>query len=62
MNGTGDAPRNCFSEQSRENYDHIFRSITTDDWRRVLKRAKASRNQVAEEIRRRAAKKFSANP
>lgn len=57
MNGKGDAPRNCFSEQYRENYDHIFRSITTDDWRRALKRAKASRNQFADEIRRRAAAK-----
>lgn len=55
MNGKGDAPRNCFSEQYRESYDRIFRSITSDDWRRALKRAKASRNQVAEEIRRRAA-------
>jgi hypothetical protein len=25
MNGKGDAPRNCFSEQYRENYDSIFR-------------------------------------
>ena len=24
-NGKGDSPRNCFSHQFRENYDHIFR-------------------------------------
>lgn len=57
MNGKGDAPRNCFSEQYRENYDRIFRTISSDDWRRELKRAKAARNQVADQIRRRAAKK-----
>lgn len=57
MNGKGDAPRNCFSEQYRTNYDRIFRTISSDDWRRELKRAKAARNQVADQIRRRAAKK-----
>jgi hypothetical protein len=25
MNGKGDSPRNCFSEQFRSNFDHIFR-------------------------------------
>lgn len=25
MNGKGDSPRNCFSKQYRDNYDHIFR-------------------------------------
>lgn len=25
MNGKGDSPRNCFSEQYRENFDRIFR-------------------------------------
>jgi hypothetical protein len=55
MNGKGDAPRNCFSEQYRDNYDRIFRTITSEDWRRALDRAKRSRNQVADEIRRRAA-------
>ena len=25
MNGKGDAPRNCFSETYRQNYDDIFR-------------------------------------
>jgi hypothetical protein len=24
MNGKGDAPRNCFSQQYRDNYDRIF--------------------------------------
>ena len=26
MNGKGDAPRNCFSKQFKDNYDAIFRS------------------------------------
>ena len=26
MNGKGDAPRNCFSKQYKDNYDAIFRS------------------------------------
>lgn len=25
MNGKGSSPRNCFSQQFRENHDHIFR-------------------------------------
>ena len=25
MNGKGDSPRNCFSEDFRSNYDQIFR-------------------------------------
>lgn len=25
MNGKGDSPRNCFSEQYRSNYDRIFK-------------------------------------
>lgn len=28
MNGKGDSPRNCFSEEYRENYDAIFRKGT----------------------------------
>lgn len=28
--GKGDAPRNCFSETYRENYDNIFRKKNTD--------------------------------
>ncbi len=56
MNGKGDAPRNCFSEQYRDNYDRIFRTITSEDWRRALDRAKRSRNQVREQIRAKAAK------
>lgn len=28
MNGKGDSPRNCFSEEYRENYDRIFRKGT----------------------------------
>lgn len=30
MNGKGDAPRNCFSETYRENYDNIFRKKLLD--------------------------------
>jgi hypothetical protein len=30
MNGKGDAPRNCFSETYRENYDNIFRKKVLD--------------------------------
>jgi len=30
MNGKGDAPRNCFSETYRENYDTIFRKKSLD--------------------------------
>lgn len=30
MNGKGDAPRNCFSEAFRANYDQIFRKKTLD--------------------------------
>ena len=30
MNGKGDAPRNCFSDTYRENYDTIFRKKTLD--------------------------------
>jgi len=30
MNGKGDAPRNCFSESYRSNYDAIFRKKTLD--------------------------------
>jgi len=29
-NGKGDAPRNCFSETYRENYDNIFRKKPLD--------------------------------
>jgi len=66
MNGKGDSPRSCFSEQYRDNYDHIFRTkkydavfqtITAPDWKRALERAKATRNQVAEQIRAKAAKR-----
>lgn len=66
MNGKGDAPRSCFSDQYRNNYDHIFRTkkydavfqtITGSDWKRSLERAKASRNQVADQIRAKAGKR-----
>ena len=30
MNGKGDAPRNCFSESYRSNYDQIFRKKSLD--------------------------------
>lgn len=30
MNGKGDAPRNCFTETYRENYDNIFRKKPLD--------------------------------
>lgn len=28
MNGKGDTPRNCYTDQYRENYDRIFRGVT----------------------------------
>lgn len=31
QNGKGDAPRNCFSESYKENYDRIFRK-TGREW------------------------------
>ncbi len=37
MNGKGDAPRNCFSETYRENYDAIFRKKTLDGDDRINK-------------------------
>lgn len=51
MNGKGDSPRSCFSEQYRDNYDRIFRTITSADWRRSIKRARAQRNKLSEKIR-----------
>ena len=37
MNGKGDAPRNCFSESYRSNYDAIFRKKTLDGNKKVNK-------------------------
>ena len=31
QNGKGDAPRNCFSQQYRDNYDNIFRKDKKED-------------------------------
>lgn len=57
MNGKGDSPRSCFSEQYRENYDRIFRTISGEDWKRALERAKRSRNEIREQIRAKAVAK-----
>jgi hypothetical protein len=37
MNGKGSSPRNCFSPQFKENYDHIFRkgTMTKQEYRIV---------------------------
>lgn len=46
MNGKGDSPRNCFSEQFRANYDQIFRrkpQLPADD--EVVRAVTASRQQ-----------------
>ena len=37
MNGKGDAPRNCFSETYRENYDEIFRKKVLDGEKKTTK-------------------------
>jgi hypothetical protein len=49
-NGKGDSPRNCFSEHYRENYDHIFNTITGEDWRREIQRGRNTKNKVKELI------------
>lgn len=38
MNGKGDAPRNCFSETYRENYDTIFRKKPLDGTQKPSKK------------------------
>ena len=57
MNGKGDSPRSCFSQDYRDNYDRIFRTITSADWRRSIKRARTQRNQISDKIRETIAKK-----
>ena len=37
MNGKGDAPRNCFTETYRENYDAIFRKKSLDGEKKTNK-------------------------
>jgi len=37
MNGKGDAPRNCFSETYRDNYDNIFRKKLLDGEKKTNK-------------------------
>jgi hypothetical protein len=37
MNGKGDAPRNCFTETYRENYDQIFRKKSLDGSKKTNK-------------------------
>ena len=37
MNGKGDAPRNCFTETYRENYEAIFRKKTLDGVKKTNK-------------------------
>jgi len=49
-NGKGDSPRNCFSQHYRENYDHIFNTITGEDWRREIQRGRQTKNKVKELI------------
>jgi DNA-binding transcriptional regulator GbsR (MarR family) len=50
-NGKGDSPRNCFSQHYRENYDHIFNTITGEDWRREIQRGRQTKNKIKERIR-----------
>ena len=50
-NGKGDSPRNCFSQHYRDNYDHIFNTITGEDWRREIQRGRKTKNKVKERIR-----------
>jgi hypothetical protein len=38
MNGKGDSPRNCFSEDFRSNYDQIFRKAPKAKARKALQR------------------------
>ena len=38
MNGKGDSPRNCFSEDFRSNYDRIFRKAPKAKARKALQR------------------------
>jgi len=47
-NGKGDSPRNCFSQHYRENYDHIFNTITGEDWRREIQRGRKTKNKIKE--------------
>jgi hypothetical protein len=42
MNGKGDSPRNCFSEDFRSNYDRIFRKA-----RKALQRRSVDGSQDA---------------
>lgn len=34
--GKGDSPRNCFSEEFRNNYDRIFGKETTPKWMKEI--------------------------
>jgi len=61
MNGKGAAPRSCFSQDYRDNYDRIFRTITSADWRQAIKRARTQRNQISDKIRQAIARRPS-NP
>ena len=49
-NGKGDSPRNCFSQHYRENSDHIFNTITGEDWRREIQRGRKTKKKVKELI------------
>lgn len=56
MNGKGSAPRNCFSEAYRNNYDSIFRTIGPEDCKKFIQEARRRKNPVAEQIKQRAKK------
>lgn len=47
MNGKGDSPRNCFSEDFRSNYDQIFRKAPKAKARKALQRGALDGSQDA---------------
>jgi hypothetical protein len=49
MNGKGDSPRNCFSEDFRSNYDQIFRKAGSrkSEARKALQRGALDGSQDA---------------
>lgn len=50
-NGKGSSPRNL-GPKFRENYDRIFRTVTSADWKREVKRARSTRNIVSEKLQK----------
>ena len=62
MIAKSDTPLSFSPAENRDNYDRIFRTITSADWRRAIKRAKTQRNQISDKIRQAIARKDSPKP